>query len=571
MQRLFTDHILRKTESLNGTWNFRIDPENRGLDEKWYLGLKDAEPVAVPSVWNTQFSLLQYCGAAWYEKKFHTEGGCLRFCFEGVMTEADVWLDGVHLGYHYGGFCQFDFIVENVEPGIHTLTVRADNHFDEHSVPQANVDWYHYGGITRSVSVETLKGICALNNRMEYTLSEDLKTAEAFFVLELYNAADAETASDLTVTLDGKQVFAENVTLSGREKKEIRTPAFTVSNVRLWDMEKPELYEIAITTDTDDLLDRTGLRLIEVKNQKIYLNGREIEIRGVNRHEEHPDWGMAFPQGLMKRDLDIAFHMGCNSIRGSHYPNSQVFVDMLDGQGMTFWSEIPIWGSGFPAETLADPIVLERTLEMHREMVKYYYNHPCIIIWGMHNEIPSNTQEGYVMSELFYKFLKEHGGNRLVTFATKLPFTDICLEFCDIICINRYLGWYYNKREEWAEEVENFRARRKELGLEEKPVIYSEFGCAAVYGHHTFDDLKWTEEYQANLLSSCLHLFHNDPMVVGTYFWQFCDIRTAEEKGLNRARSFNNKGVMNEYRRPKMSFYAVQQAYRAFAKEEETK
>ena len=111
MQRLFTDHILRKTETLNGTWNFRIDPENRGVEEKWYLGLSDSEPVTVPSVWNTQFGLLTYCGAAWYEKRFHTEGGCLRFCFEGVMTEADVWLDGVHLGYHYGGFCQFDFIV----------------------------------------------------------------------------------------------------------------------------------------------------------------------------------------------------------------------------------------------------------------------------------------------------------------------------------------------------------------------------------------------------------------------------------------------------------------------------
>ena len=130
------------------------------------------------------------------------------------------------------------------------------------------------------------------------------------------------------------------------------------------------------------------------------------------------------------------------------------------------------------------------------------------------------------------------------------------------------MGWYHNKRWEWAAEVEKFRVRRKELDLEDKPVIYSEFGGAAMYGHHTFDDLKWTEEYQANLLTECLTAFHNDPMVVGMYIWQFCDIRSCEENGLERARGYNNKGVLNEYRRPKMSFYAVQQAYRAFQKEE---
>ena len=83
---------------------------------------------------------------------------------------------------------------------------------------------------------------------------------------------------------------------------------------------------------------------------------------------------MAFPQGLMKRDIDIAVNMGCNSIRGSHYPNAQVFVDMLDARGISFWSEIPIWGGGFSEEALMNPTVLARGLEMHREMVKYYYS-----------------------------------------------------------------------------------------------------------------------------------------------------------------------------------------------------
>lgn len=567
MLRSFDEHIVRKTHSLNGTWRFQADPEDCGEANGWTTALPSASSVTVPSVWNTQMDLLEYEGAAWYEKRFYTVGGCLRFCFEAVITAADVWLDGEKLGNHYGGFCQFDFIVPDVTPGYHTLTVRADNRFDEASIPQVSVDWYHYGGIPRSVCFEELSGICILNNRMEYTLSDDLSTAECSFVLELYNAAATETSSALHVTLDAAEIFSGQVTLPAHGIQTLTTPKFTLKNVRLWSPETPELYKICICTDTDDLLDRTGLRKIEVVGQQVCLNGNPIELRGVNRHEEHPDWGFAFPQGLMQRDLDIAVNMGCNTLRGSHYPNSQVFVDMLDEQGMLFWSEIPIWGCGFTPEALANPTVITRGLAMHQEMVKYYYNHPAIILWGMHNEIESQTQSGYAMSELYYRFLKENGGNRLVTYASSKPMNDLSMEFCDIICINYYIGWYGGDMNYWENFLEEFRARRKALALDHKPVIFSEFGAAAIYGHHTFDDLKWTEEYQAKLISYCLQLFHNDPMVAGFYIWQFCDIRTCAEMGLNRARSFNNKGLLNEYRRPKLAYHAVKKLYHAFAQE----
>lgn len=568
MKRLFDTHVLRKVDCLDGAWQFRVDPQDLGEAEKWFCGLEGGETVTVPSVWNTQMGLLEYEGAAWYEKKFFSFGGCLRFCFEAVMTAADVWLDGEKLGYHYGGFCQFDLIARDVAPGWHTLTVRADNRFDEHAIPMPKVDWYHYGGITRSVSVERLEGVCVLNNRLEYTLSEDLSSAKARFVLELYNADGAEVTTNVQARLDGVTVYDEAATVPGGTYAELVTPEFTVPNVRLWDVAQPNLYEILLTTDTDDLIDRTGFRKVEVVGQSVCINGRPVELRGVNRHEEHPDWGMAFPQGLMKRDLDIIADLGCNTVRGSHYPNAQVFVDMLDARGFTFWSEVPFWGHGYTEESAADPVVVQRGMEMHREMVKYYYNHPCIIIWGMHNEMPTETQPMLEMTKLFYPLLKESGGNRLVTYATDRPVKDICLEYCDIICLNRYAGWYYKTRDEWNLELDSFRERRKELGLEHKPVIYSEFGGAAIYGHHTFDDLRGTEEYQAELLSKCLHTFHDDPMVAGFYIWQFCDMRTCRQMGLDRARSYNNKGILNEYRKPKMAYYAVKKVYHEFESED---
>ncbi len=568
MQRIYNDHIQRNTQSLNGQWKFSVDPEDLGWEQRWYTGLKESRFVTVPSVWNTQLDLLEYEGAAWYEKEFYSRGGCLRFCFEAVMTEADVWLDGVHLGYHYGGFCQFDFIARNVQPGNHRLTVRVDNRFTPQSIPAAKVDWYHYGGITRNVSVETLKGLTVLNNRLEYALNADRTTATCRFILEIYNASGRKITKSVTAALDGKRVYSGDITVSGHKYATITTPEFTVENVRLWDPEDPQLYDICITTETDDLLDRTGFRTVEVIDQAVHINGKPFELRGVNRHEEHPDWGMAFPQGLMYRDLDIIRDLGCNSLRGSHYPNSQVFVDMLDECGIPFWSEIPFWGHGYTNETAGDPVVVQRGLSMHKEMVKYYYNHPCIIIWGMHNEMPTGEPAMLVMTKLYYPYLKENGGNRLVTYATDKAFVDICMEYCDIICLNRYAGWYYKDRDGWLEELESFRQRRKELGLEHKPVIYSEFGGAAIYGHHTFDDLRGTEEYQATMLDKALRAFHADPIVAGFYIWQFCDMKTCRQMGLDRARSYNNKGILNEYRKPKLAYYIVKKAYNEFKDEE---
>ena len=567
MARIFCEHTIRNVQSLDGAWRFSIDKNNEGETQNWQNKIPESCTVAVPSVWNTQKGLLTYEGVAWYEKKFYTKGGTLRFCFGAVMTESKIWLDGEYLGSHYGGFTQFDFIVPDVSEGFHTLTVRVDNSFNDKSIPQKHVDWYHYGGITRGVSVETLEGICVLSSRFEYTLSDDLSTASCQPVVELYNAKSRLKAATVTASIGGKTVSAP-VEVRGRKYLTVALPSFDMENIRLWDIGKPELYDLIISTDTDDLCDRVGFRKVEVKDRKVWLNGKVVEFRGVNRHEEHPEFGFAFPLALMKRDIDLALEAGCNALRGSHYPNAQEFVDLLDENGMMFWSEIPIWGCGFSDDALGDPVVLERGLQMHREMVKYYYNHPSIVIWGMHNEIHSYHENARTMSKLYYEYLKENGGNRIVVFATCHPERDICLEFCDVICLNQYFGWYYGYEDDaWEKFLVRFCKYADDMGVGDKPLIMSEFGCAAMAGCHDDENILWCEENQAKQITNCLKLFHEHPAVAGSFIWQFFDMRTCLQAGLNRARGFNNKGIMNEFRKPKLAYYAVQKCYTEFIKE----
>jgi len=563
--RTFTEHYKRKSTLLDGEWLFLADRDNVGEKKKWYKKLPATDRATVPSVWNTRLDMLDYEGACWYSRDFYFEGGTARIVFEASMTDTAVWLDGEKLGTHYGGFTAFSFIVANLSEGNHTLTVRVDNSFDMQSIPQKQVDWYHYGGIIRSVYVERLSGISVLSARFEYKLLSGRRAAEAKIVMDVYNAQDEKMSDTVRALVAGASVSLD-VELDAREFKTVETKAFTLKGFKLWSQDNPVLYNLTVFTDSDDLIDRVGLREVSFDKKGILINGKRVEILGVNRHEEYTECGFAVPPQLMRRDIDIIENMNCNSIRGSHYPNSKYFVDMLDERGITFWSEIPIWGGGFSLETLVDPVVIERGLQMHREMVAQYYNHPSIIIWGMHNEIKSDEPESVTMSRVYYEYLKQNGGNRIVSYATCHPLTDICLEYCDVICINKYTGWYGGEISEWQSFLDDFGKRRRELGFENKPVIMSEFGGAAVWGHRSFDDIRWSEEYQARLIGHCLESFHNDPMVVGMYIWQYCDIRTCYEMGLGRARSYNNKGLVNEHRNPKASYFVAKDLFASFKK-----
>lgn len=563
--RAFSEFSKRQVLCLDGAWQFAIDPDGVGADERWFDGLPSSRAVAVPSVWNTQLGLLEYEGAAFYQRKFRTAGGNLRFVFGAVLTEATVWLDGELLGEHYGGFTQFEFVVYGVSAGEHILTVRVDNSFDEHSVPQTEVDWYHYGGIIRPVTVETLRGVVPLSTRMEYDLDVASRRAVVRFVTEVINTNETETETVVSAEVMGVE-FAAAASIGARERCEVSTEYKTLEGLELWSQESPKLYTARVYTPDDDLLERVGFRKVEVDGSRILLNGEPIEFRGVNRHEEHAEFGFAFPPALMARDLDLIADLGCNTIRGSHYPNNPIFLDMLDERGFTFYSEIPIWGHGFRGDTLGDPIIVDRAANMHIEMVKQYYNHPSIIIWGMHNEIDTSLPDALEMTKRYYKLLKETGGNRLVTYAGDRPLTDICLKYCDIICINKYNGWYSGTISLWAETIEKMFERFAEVGVEGKPLIISEFGAGAVYGHRSFDTVRWSEDYQAKLLEHCITLFRDDPRIAGCYIWQFTDIRTCRDMGLTRARQYNNKGILNEHRNPKAAYFKVKEIYTAWAK-----
>jgi beta-glucuronidase len=560
MIRLFDRHTKRRTYDLDGVWRLKLDPERRGETDKWFENFpQDSMETVIPSCWNNELGIYDYEGLAWYKTTFKTGKRNVNFQFHGVTGLSEVYVDGKLLGSHYGGFTGFNFLVKDLNPGEHTLVVAVDNtHDDLNTIPLAKVDWFHYGGITRSVEIMELEDAWVKDYRIDYALDKGLKNVTLNFSAVVEVLVPGNFNSKFNIYMNDSIVHSEIV--AGEGEVTLKAENIVLEEISLWDTERPTLYKVRFEIDNDDIIDRIGFREIKVENKKVLLNGRELYLKGVNRHEDHPDWGFAVPFKLMKRDMDIIKNLGCNTIRGSHYPNAPIFLDYLDEQGILFWEEIPMWG--YPEAPLKNPLILERGLKMHEEMVLRDLHHPCIIFWGMHNEIDTRTQAAYELTKAFAEKVRSLDSTRPLTYATMFALDDICYPLVDIVSVNRYHGWYDGGLEAWPVFLQKLKEKLSREGLSHMPVIMSEFGAGAIYGDSTFEGPKWTENYQEKYLDYTLRLFYNDPHICGTYIWQYCDIRTAKEMEMGRPRSFNNKGIVNEYRKPKLAYWTVQKIYK---------
>ncbi len=542
MDRLFKEHNLRKTSLLDGAWKFKTVE-----DAKMLTSIpEDAMDMYVPSCWNLRLGLLGYQGYAWYFKGFTTTSENIVISFGAVSSTAKVYLDGELLGSHYGSYTEFKFDVKTFV-GEHLLAVLVDSRSDTETIPQEIADWYRYGGIYRSVELAEMEDTWISRHKISYNLNKsDAKVSVETDV----KSFSGKAPQSITVIFDGTEVY------SGKYKKVVE---FDVTSIKLWDVGKPNLYLIQIIVDGDDIIDRIGFRTVDAKGGQFLVNGKAVKIKGINHHEDWPDFGHAVPKSLMERDVDIIKDLGCNFVRGSHYPNSRAFVDYLDQNGLLFWTEIPLWGAR--AETLSSQLLTERGCNMHRELVEQYYNHPSIVMWGLHNEIDTRVEDARILSKKFVEVIKNYDTSRPLVMATDKIEDDICLDLVDIIGINKYIGWYGDATEKWEDFIKSVENKLKSDNVADKPVIMSEFGAAGLYGYHTFDDIKWTEEYQANLIEKELTLFNNTPFICGSLVWQFSDGRTSA-KGNDRARGFNNKGILNEYRKPKMAYHTVKRIFK---------
>lgn len=550
MIRLFRQHNIRKVVELDGMWDFIS--KNDGKKYK----------IPVPGCWEQHPELCTYRGTGTYYKTVNIDKtGAVRLEFKGVSHTADVYFDGELIAHHYNAYTPFSTVVKEAKKGTHEIKVVVDNSFGEHSALHVPNDYYTYGGLIRTVAFEQVSDIYI--KAVRFTPYKENDIWQGILEATIYNTSSQKADIKLKSTIGQHEIEFESIVIEGNSEIKVSIEKEFL-DVESWSNEDPALYEMNTVlyqeeTPIDDLIERIGFRQIQCKDTAILLNGEKIFLKGFNRHEDYAIVGCSIPLQLMIHDMDLMQDMGVNAVRTSHYPNDELFLDLCDERGILVWEENH--ARGLEIDAMLNPNFDKQCEDCITEMIDNHYNHPSILIWGILNECASQAEEGRVKYTKQYKQIKEMDQSRPTTSATCKHFTDICLDLPDIISYNIYSGWYEDTsiKERNDREIEWL----KKAGGEGKPFIVSEFGAAGMYGYRDRTRCKWSEERQSDIIEECLNVYMNDENISGVFIWQFCDCRVTEEGmySKTRARCHNNKGVVDEYRRPKIAYDTVKKIF----------
>lgn len=554
MVRAFKTHEIRRQFELDNLWSF--SPCSGEYSGKTYK-------VAVPSSWETYPEFTSYRGQALYSTPVKA-GGNLRLVFKGVSHTADVTFDGKKIAHHYNAFTPFAAVVKNASDTLHQLEVKVDNSFSEASALHVPNDYMTYGGITRPVVVQVIPDVYIEYVHFTPCLKDGVWTAAISACVK--SIADEDKSIALKASLNGVEYdLGEAAILPGAEVIVNQTVAF--DGVQAYMPEAPNLYLLKThlycdgePNACDDLIERVGFREVKLEGRKILFNGKALCIKGFCRHEDHPMFGCALPYQAIDYDLNLIKDLGANSIRTSHYPNDELFLDLCDEKGILIWEEGH--ARGLTEEDMRNPNFNRQSADCIQEMIQNHYNHPSIYIWGVMNECASETEYGKTCYEKQISQIKSLDTSRPTSFASCKFKTDLCFGIPDVVSYNIYPGWYHDApvADYLADLYQWVQDSTEGSG---KPFLVTEIGAGGIYGYRSPTNVKWTEERQAETLRTQINAVLNQEGVSGIYIWQFCDVRVCEEWFSNRPRTMNNKGVVDEYRRRKLAYNVVKELYTA--------
>jgi len=553
MLRLFETHRIRKqTELSSCLWDFYTVPE----EGQEAVSLR----AVVPSCWESYPETVSYRGKGCYERSLFA-GGNIRLEFKGVSHTAAVFLDGEKITSHYNAYTPFSTVIRDLPVGWHRLKVCVDNSFGPDSALHVENDYQSYGGITRVVALEELGAVYLV--WLHVTPKKENGQWTAQIEAGIRNLSEEPFSGEVRFCVEKCGEVSISVSLEANAEGVVRAQ-IACAEVREWGPESPVLYTVTATVEeqgkpVDDLVERFGFREVNVSGKNILLNGKKVKIKGFCRHEDHPQFGCALPLAAMQQDLLLMKDMGANAVRTSHYPNDELFLDLCDELGFLVWEENH--ARGLSEEKMRNPYFERQCEDCIREMIEAHYNHPSIYIWGILNECASHTEYGRGCYQKQLDLIRQLDETRPRSFASCQFKTDICFDLPEVVSYNIYPLWYHDTSpDEYLADLYGWV--QKETAGKGKPFLITEVGAGAIYGYRTPAKVKWSEEYQAEALEKQLTAILKCEDVSGVYIWQFCDCRVCDSWFANRPRTMNNKGVVDEYRRPKLAYEVVKKIFR---------
>ncbi|HWV24759.1 MAG TPA: glycoside hydrolase family 2 TIM barrel-domain containing protein [Thermomicrobiales bacterium] len=419
---------------LNGEWRFHyaatvgeipVDARDRDADDLWW------DTIPVPSVWQMhRYGTPNYTNVRYpfpvdpphvpdhpvgcYRQEFSIpaswDGRLIRLTFDGVCSAFSVQVNGEDVGFSKGSHVPAEFdITDVVESGVNTVSVQVHQWSDASYLEDQ--DMWRFNGIFRDVWLAALPQVYIHDIDARTSLDDDFAHA----TLDVQVAIRGGDAILDAVLLDpGGEEVASAALEGGKTSLHVASP-------RLWSPETPHCYTLLVRNrDADEIREvqwqTVGFRVVEIRDQQLWVNGVSIKIQGVNRHDDHPDFGYAVPYTAMERDVRLMKQFNVNTVRTSHYPNDSRFYDLCDRYGLFVIDETDLETHGFEHtgdwdQLSDDPAWQDAYMDRLTRMVERDKNHPSIIIWSLGNE------SGYGQNQdAMYAWLKDRDPSRPVHF-----------------------------------------------------------------------------------------------------------------------------------------------------------
>lgn len=578
----------RFVSDLSGSWDFKKFDDVLPAEEWAKAPLQDAMNMPVPSSYNDlteDAKLRDYAGWVMYErdlavpKVLKNERVMLRF--DAVTHEANIYLNGELIGSHKGGFLPFEIdVTDKLTGGDDRLSVAVSNIIDYTTLPvggkadmmgglmgtgpaeiddnaprrnNPNFDFFNYSGITRPVRLYTTPKEAYIE---DIVLTSEVNDKDAV----INYAVKVSGSGECTVTVtdaDGK-VVAEGTGLDG---------SLNVKDVQLWQPGEGYMYDVNVKFGDDEYTEPFGIRTVKVDGTQFLINGRPFYFKGYGKHEDTFPNGRGINLPMNTKDISIMKWQGANSFRTSHYPYSEEMMRLCDREGIVVIDETTAvgvnlefgGGANFQGQKVRtfDKEHGVQTQEHHKDVIRDLIsrdkNHACVVMWSIANEPDSYNEGAYDYFKPLYDLARELDPQdrpcTLISVQSAPPDKDVSAELSDVICLNRYYGWYFGAPD--LEQSE--QALRKEMDFWQKlgkPVVFTEYGADTVMGLHDTTPVMYTEEYQVNYYRMNNRVFDDYECVTGEQVWNFADFATSQS--LLRVQG-NKKGIFTRDRKPKLA------------------
>ncbi|MCZ2839377.1 beta-glucuronidase [Modestobacter sp. VKM Ac-2985] len=584
------DSPTRERKSLDGLWQFRLDPDGVGRQAGWWRGrLQETREVPVPASYNDVFAdatVRDHVGDAWYQTTVRVPRGwagqrvVLRF--DAATHRAVVWVDDVEVARHEGGYTPFEAdVTAHVRPGEPArVTVVVNNELTWESVPPGEVedtprgrtqvyfhDFFNYAGLHRSVWLH-----CTPHAHLDDVTVVTGLAGDAGTVGYRVGAMDADGLGVRAVLRDAEGI--EVATAEGADG------VLQVAGVHPWRPGEGYLYDLELAlVDGPDVVDSyvlpVGVRTVEVRGQQFLINGEPFSFTGFGKHEDLPVRGKGHDDVFLVHDAALMRWIGANSFRTAHYPYAEEVLDFADRHGIVVIDETAAVGQNmtlaafalgrpkvptFSAETIGEAGHAAHAQAI-RELVARDRNHPSVVLWSIANEPESDTDEACAYFEPLFDLTRELDPTRPVGFANMMFSAygkDRLHRYADVVMLNRYYGWYRHAGDLVAAE-EALEAELTGWATEGKPIIVTEYGADTIAGLHQVTPMPWSEEYQVEFLEMYHRVFDRIDAVIGEHVWNFADFATGP--GTSRVDG-NRKGVFTRDRRPKAAAHTLRRRWR---------